>query len=155
MYICAVPGRNSTCSHTTWFTILRILSCYISVSYKSKQWSVISKQSWKITRVKQPDSLIHRLPFSGKLNKAAMATFSIGFTSSQVFVMLSVATYIMLAAAAPVGTDHSGCNRTIGQEIHNNLTNIVSYTLLLRAGATKTWVVRLLLHSPALSLVVV
>ena len=60
-----------------------------------------------------------------------MATFSIGFTSSQVFVMLSVATYIMLTAAAPVGTDHSGCNRAIGQEIHNNLTNIVSYTLLL------------------------
>ena len=77
----------------------------------------------KITRVKQPDSLVHRLPFSGKLNKAAMATFSIGFTSSQVFVMLSVATYIMLTAA--------GCNRTIGREIHNNLTNIVSYTLLL------------------------
>ena len=52
-----------------------------------------------------------------------MPTFSIGFTSSQVFVMLSVATYIMLTAA--------GCNRTIGREIHNNLTSIVSYTLLL------------------------
>ena len=55
-----------------------------------------------------------------------MATFSIGFTSSQVFVMLSVAMYIMLAAAAPVGTDHSGGNGTIGREIHNNLTSIVS-----------------------------
>ena len=60
-----------------------------------------------------------------------MATFFIGFTPSQVFVMFSVAMYIMLAAAAPVGTDHSDCNRTIGQEIHNNLTSIVSYTLIL------------------------
>ena len=59
-----------------------------------------------------------------------MAT-SIGFTSSQVFVMLSVATCFMLVAAAPVGTDRSGCNRTMGGEIHNNLTTIVSYTLLL------------------------
>ena len=56
---------------------------------------------------------------------------SIGFTSSQVFVMLSVATCIMLTTAAPVGTDRSGCNRTMGGEIHNNLTTIVSYTLLL------------------------
>ena len=54
-----------------------------------------------------------------------MATFSIGFTSSQVFVMLSVAMYIMLAAAVPVRTD------CIGQATHTNLTSIVSYTLLL------------------------
>ena len=63
-----------------------------------------------------------------------MATFSIGYTSSQVFVMLSVAMYIMLAAAAPlehIRTDRSACNRTIGREIRNNLTDIVSYTLLL------------------------
>ena len=77
-----------------------------------------------------------------------MATFSIGFTSSQVLVMLSAAMYIMLTAAAPlvhIRTDRSACNSTMGQEIHNNLTNsacenggeilegitnIVSYTLL-------------------------
>ena len=57
-----------------------------------------------------------------------MATFSIGFTSSQVFVMLSVVMYIMLAAAAPlvhIRTDRSACEN--GGEI----TDIVSYTLLL------------------------
>ena len=57
-----------------------------------------------------------------------MAT-SIGFTSSQVFVMLSVATCIMLATAAPVGTDRSVCDR--GGEIYGRLTDIVSYILLL------------------------
>ena len=61
-----------------------------------------------------------------------MATFSIGFTSSQVFVMLSVATYIMLAAAAPlvhIRTDRSACEN--GGEILEGITDIVSYTLLL------------------------
>ena len=43
----------------------------------------------------QPDSLVHRFLFSAKPKRAAMATFFIGYTSSQVFVMLSVAMYIM------------------------------------------------------------
>ena len=58
-----------------------------------------------------------------------MATFFIGYTSSQVFVMLSVATYIMLAAAAPVGTDRSGCNRR--PDISQRISNIVSFALIL------------------------
>ena len=60
-----------------------------------------------------------------------MATFFIGYTSSQVFVMLSVATYIMLAAAAPlvhIRTDRSACEN--GGEILEGITDIVSYTLL-------------------------
>ena len=61
-----------------------------------------------------------------------MATFSIGFTSSQVFVMLSVVMYIMLTAAAPlvhIRTDRSACEN--GGEILEGITDIVSYTLLL------------------------
>ena len=61
-----------------------------------------------------------------------MATFSNGYTSSQVFVMLSVAMYIMLTAAAPlvhIRNDRSARER--GKEILNGITNIVSYTLLL------------------------
>ena len=58
-----------------------------------------------------------------------MATFFIGFTSSQVFVMLSVAMNIMLTAAAPVGTDHSACNRR--PDINQRISNIVSYALIL------------------------
>ena len=61
-----------------------------------------------------------------------MATFSNVFTSSQVFVMLSVATCIMLAAAAPlvhIRTDRCACEN--GGEIHGGIIDIVSYTLLL------------------------
>ena len=61
-----------------------------------------------------------------------MATFSIGFTSSQVFVMLSVVMYIMLAAAAPlvhIRTDRSACKNR--GKILEGITDIVSYTLLL------------------------
>ena len=61
-----------------------------------------------------------------------MATFSNVFTSSQVFAMLSVAMYIMLAAAAPlvhIRTDRCACEN--GREILKGITNIVSYTLLL------------------------
>ena len=64
-----------------------------------------------------------------------MAT-SIGFTSSQVFVMLSVATYIMLGATGSpvlVRTDRSTrlCNTTRREEMYDEITDIVSYTLLL------------------------
>ena len=63
-----------------------------------------------------------------------MATLSIGFISSKVFVMLSVAICIMLATAAPLvqirSVDRGTCER--GRWIYNELTNIVSYTLLLR-----------------------
>ena len=76
-----------------------------------------------------------------------MATFSIGFTFSQVLVMLSVAMFIMLAAAEPVSTDHSGCNRTIGQEIYNNVINIVSYTLILAKLCIISAYDALLVHS--------
>ena len=60
-----------------------------------------------------------------------MATFFIGYTSSQVFVILSVAMYIMLAAAAPlvhIRTDRCACEN--GGEILEGITDIVSYTLL-------------------------
>ena len=63
-----------------------------------------------------------------------MATFSIGFTSSKVFVILSVAICIMLATGAPLvhvrSADCGTCES--GGWIYDELTNIVSHTLLLR-----------------------
>ena len=80
-----------------------------------------------------------------------MATFFIGYTSSQVFVMLSVAMYIMLTSAAPlvhIRTDRSACEN--GGEILEGITDIVSYTLLL-VNITKLCVISayyaLLVHS--------
>ena len=65
-----------------------------------------------------------------------MATLSIGFISSKVFVMLSVAICIMLATGAPLvhvrSTDRGTCDTTSdrerGKEMKDELINIVSYT---------------------------
>ena len=91
--------------------------------------AIISHQQakLKITRLKQT-AIVRQFLISAK---AAMATL---FTSSKVFVMLSVAMCIMLATGAPLvrirSTDCGTCES--GEWIYGELTNIVSYTLLLR-----------------------
>ena len=63
-----------------------------------------------------------------------MARLFMGFISSKVFVMLNVAICIMLATAAPLvqicRVDRGTCER--GGWIYYEVTDIVSYTLLLR-----------------------
>ena len=63
-----------------------------------------------------------------------MARLFMCFISSKVFVMLSVAICIMLATAEPLvqirSADRGTCER--GRWIYDELTNIVSHTLLLR-----------------------
>ena len=63
-----------------------------------------------------------------------MATLSLVFISSKVFVILSVAICIMLATGAPLvhvrSADCGTCES--GGWIYDELTNIVSHTLLLR-----------------------
>ena len=81
-----------------------------------------------------------------------MATFSIGFTSSKVFVMLSVAMCIMLATGVPLvhirSTDRNASNTTSdcesGKEMKDELVNIVSYT---KHSQTWYYINALLVHS--------